>query len=76
MQKIIWADEKLFVLHLKPHGYNDGKWSKENLYDIIESNDTNDKKFMIFVAIVEGKTPLVHAFVDENANWGHFQHHL
>lgn len=66
VQRVIWTDEKLFVLHQKPHRKNDGKWSRENPHEIIESNDRNDKKVMIFVAIVEGKIPLVHAFIDEN----------
>ena len=44
---------------------NDGKWSRENPHEFIESNDRKDQKVMIFVAIVEGKIPLVHAFIDE-----------
>ena len=66
VQRVIWTDEKLFVLHQKPHRKNDGKWSRENPHEIIESNDRHDKKVMIFVAIVEGKIPLVHAFIDES----------
>ena len=65
MQRVIWTDEKLFVLHHKPHRKNNGKWSRENPHEIIESNDRNDQKVMIFVVIVEGKIPLDHAFIDE-----------
>ena len=49
----------------KPHRKNDGKWSRENPHEFIESNDRNDQKVMIFMAIVEGKIPLVHAFIDD-----------
>ena len=33
---------------------------------IVESNNRNDEKVMIFVAIANGKVPVVHAFTDEN----------
>ena len=44
VQRVIWTDEKLFVLHQKPHRKNDGKWSRENPHEFIESNDRNDQK--------------------------------
>ena len=41
-------------------------WSSENPYEIVESNNRNDGKVMIFVTSVVGKAPIVHSFVDEN----------
>lgn len=66
VKRVIWTDEKIFVLHQKPHRKNDGRWSAENPRDIIECNDRNDEKVMIFVAIVDDKVPIVHAFIDED----------
>lgn len=65
VQRVIWTDEKMFVLNQKPHRKNDGCWSAENPREIVECNDRNDKKVMIFVAIVNGKIPIVHEFIDD-----------
>ena len=46
VKRVIWTDEKIFVLHQKPHRKNDGRWSRENPRDVIECNDRNDKKVM------------------------------
>ena len=43
VQRVIWTDEKIFVLHQKPHRKNDGRWLAENLRDISECNDRNDE---------------------------------
>ena len=59
VRRVIWTDENLFVLHQKPHRKNDGKWARENPHEFIESNERNDQKVMIFVAIVEGKISLM-----------------
>ena len=64
MQQVIWTDEKTFCLKQKPHRRNDGVWSKKNPHLIVETNDRNDLKVMLFVAIVNGKIPVVHAFLD------------
>ena len=68
VQKVIWTDEKIFVLNQKPNRKNDGLWSKVNPHQIVETNDRNAKKVMMFVAIVDGHIPIVHAFVDEDCN--------
>ena len=65
VQRVIWTDEKIFVLHQKPHRKNDGRWSAKKPRDIAGCNDRNDEKIMIFVAIVKGKIPIVHEFIDE-----------
>jgi hypothetical protein len=64
-QTVIWTDEKTFCLKQKPHRKNDGIWAKQNPHLIIETNDRNDLKVMLFVAIVDGKIPVVHAFLDD-----------
>ena len=66
VMNVIWMDEKYFCLNQKPHRKNDGTWSNECPHEIVESNNRNDQKVMLFVAIVDGKVPVVHAFVDEN----------
>ena len=43
-----------------------GIWSLENPHEIIETNDRNDLKVMLFVAIVNGNVPIIHAFIDED----------
>lgn len=68
VQKIIWTDEKFFCLHQKPHRKNDGVWSESNPHKITETNNRNDVKVMIFVAIIDGKIPVVHPFVNEDGN--------
>ena len=64
--RVIWTDEKIFVLHQKTRRKNDGRWSAENPRDIAECSDRNGGKVMIFVAIVDGKIPIVHEFIDDN----------
>ena len=63
---VIWTDEKYFYLHQKPHRRNDGIWAFENLHEIIETNNRNDLKVMMFVAIVDGKIPIVYVFIDDD----------
>ena len=66
MTNVIWADEKYFCLNQKQQKQNDGLLSRENSHEIVENNTRNDEKVMIFVASVDGKAPIVHAFVDKN----------
>ena len=68
VQKVVWTDEKFFCLHQKHHRKNDGRWSAENPREIMETNNRNDLKVMIFVAIVDGKIPIIHAFLDEDGH--------
>ena len=55
----------MFCLLQKPHRKNDGEWSRNNPHQIIETNDRNGQKVMIFVAITDGDIPIVHPFIDE-----------
>ena len=66
VMNVIWTDEKYFCLNQKPHRQTEGMWSNECPREIIESNNRNDQKEMLFVAIVGGKVPVVHPFVDKN----------
>ena len=45
---------------------NYGIFSIECPYEIVESNNRKDQKVMHFVAILDGKAPEVHPFVDED----------
>ena len=66
MRRILGTDEKFFVLYQKRHRQKDGKLSRENILEIIASNDRKDKRVVIIVVIVEEKISLAHAFIDEN----------
>ena len=63
-QRVMWTDEKFFVLRQRPNRKNDGIWSRSNPHEIIETNDRNRTKVILFVAIVGGKIPIVDAFID------------
>ena len=66
VQRVIWTDEKFFILRQKPHRKNDGIWSVQNPRKIVETNDRNGIKIMIFVAIVNGKVQIIHPFISED----------
>lgn len=66
VERIVWTDEKFFCLHQKPHRRNDGIWSDENPHKICETNDRNDVKVMIFVALTDSMVPIFHAFLDDD----------
>ena len=48
-------------------------WALYNSHEVFEANDRNVLKVMVLVAIVDGKVPIFHAFIDENrrrgSNW-------
>ena len=51
-----------------PRRKNDRVWADENPHHICETNDKIDEKVMIFVAIVHGMAPIVHAFFHLHGN--------
>jgi len=65
--RVVWTDEK-FCLHQKPHRENDWIWSALDPHNICETNDRNDVKVMIFVALIDGRVPICHAFLDDDVN--------
>ena len=36
VERVIWTDEKIFVLHQKPNRKNDGRWAAKKPHEIIE----------------------------------------
>ena len=64
MLKGIWTND--FCINQKTHRKNDGFWSAHNLNEIIECNDKNYLKVIIFANIVDGKMLVGHAFIIEN----------
>ena len=42
-------------------------WANENPRNICETNDRNEVKVMIFVAIINGFIPIIHAFLDDDS---------
>ena len=45
---------------------NDGRWSTVNPEEVVETNDRNAKKVIMFVAIINVQGPIAHAFVGED----------
>ena len=43
-------------------------WANENPQNICETNERNGVKVMIFVAIINGMVPIVHAFLDDDGH--------
>ena len=62
VMNVICTGEKYFSLNHK----NYGTGSNECPHEIVESNSPNDQKVMLFAAIVDGKPPVVHPYVEEN----------
>ena len=62
---VIWTDERCICVNQKPLRKNDGIWSSEFPHEIVESNNRNDHKVMLFVAIVDCKMSVLQRFVDE-----------
>ena len=65
-QRIIWTDENSFVLYQRPNHKNDSEWTQRNPHEIVETDNRHDKKIMMFVAIFDGRTLVVHALIGEN----------
>ena len=59
-QRVVWMAEKLFfVLRQRPNRKSDGIWSRTNPHYIIETNDRNGTKVMLFVSnCLMGRSPL------------------
>jgi hypothetical protein len=67
-QRIIFSDEKYFVLRQKPHSQNDRYWSATNPYQIAECQVQGDAKVMAFVALVDGRISCLHWFTENGQN--------
>lgn len=54
-KKVIWGDEKYFVLHQTPNSQNDKYWRPENPYDVVQCKKQGQAKAMCWVGLVNGK---------------------
>ena len=54
-EKVIWTDEKWFVLNSSPHSKNDGYWSPVNNHEIVECKKSHGAKVMAWVGIIDGR---------------------
>ena len=61
-ERVLWSDEKWFVLQQAPNRKNTVMWAPENLHKIVECKRTHGKKIMAWVGIVDGKCLQVHWF--------------
>ena len=58
--------QMIFFFNQASHRKSDGTWSLTSPNGIVEYNYRNDEKVVIFIAIVNGNLPVVHAFMEEN----------
>ena len=64
-QKVIWSDEKWFVLHPAPNSQTDRIWAPWHPEEEVVCRFQGDSKVMAWVAIVDGKCLKVRWMVDE-----------
>ena len=58
--KIIWTDEKWFLLEQAPHSKNDGYWAPSNQNEIVPCKKAHGAKVMAWVGIIDGRVlPIV-----------------
>ena len=53
--KVIWSDEKIFVLHMRLNKQNDRVWGIYNPREYRETKVNGDEKAMIWVGLVGGQ---------------------
>ena len=69
LEKVLWSDEKWFVLHQAPNSKNDVVWGPANTRNVVACKKAHQAKVMAWVGIVDGKVLPVHWFegnVDSN----------
>ena len=69
LEKVLWSDEKWFVLHQAPNSQNDVIWGPANTRNVVPCKKAHQAKVMAWVGIVDGKVLPVHWFegsVDSN----------
>lgn len=54
-ERVIWTDEKWFVLRSPPHSQNDRYWAPANQHEVVECNKAHGEKIMAWVGIVDGR---------------------
>ena len=65
-QRIIWSDEKRFVLHQGPNSKNDVIWAPWNPEEEEECRRQGDTKLMAWCGLVDGKMLTVRWMVDKD----------
>ena len=54
-KKVIWGDEKYFVLHQAPNRQNDKYWRPVNPYEVVQCKKQGQAKAMCWVGLYNGK---------------------
>ena len=53
-ERIIWTNEKWFVLRSPPHSQNDRYWAPANPHEVVECKKAQGEKIMAWVGFVDG----------------------
>ncbi|KAF0292002.1 hypothetical protein FJT64_016980 [Amphibalanus amphitrite] len=61
-ERVLWSDEKWFVLHPSPNMKNTVCWSPENPNKLVPCKKAQGQKVMAWVGVVDGKCLPVHWF--------------
>ena len=62
--KVIWSDEKIFVLHMRLNKQNDRVWGIYNPREYRQTKVNGDEKAMVWVGIVNGQILARYWFMD------------
>ena len=62
LEKVLWSDEKWFVLHQAPNRKNDVVWGPAETRNVVACKKAHGAKVMAWVGIVNGKVLPVHWF--------------
>ena len=54
-RKVVWGDEKYFVLKASPNSQNDRFWAPENPYRVVPCKDQSQAKAMCWMGLVNGQ---------------------
>ena len=65
-QRVIWTDEKFFVMHQSPNMKNDVMWGPWNPEEEVECKRQGDTKVMAWCGMVDGKMLAVRWMIDES----------
>ena len=54
-ERVIWSDEKWFVLNQSPHSQNDRYWSPVNRHVLVECKKAHGEKAMAWLGIIDDR---------------------
>ena len=54
-ERVIWTDEKWFVLEQSPNSQNDRYWAPKNRHNVVECKKAHGAKVMAWVGIIDGR---------------------